>query len=88
MAKGHFGDAAFTASSGIPRFFDLPMLKPQVRVILRNCGLIDPEDIDHYLAQDGYVGLINALTSPPQSHHRRNAGIRPARPGRGWLSHL
>jgi NADH-quinone oxidoreductase subunit F len=66
MAKGHFGDAAFTASSGIASFFDLPMLKPQVRVILRNCGLIDPEDIDHYLAQDGYVGFINALSSSPQ----------------------
>ncbi|MEW5900373.1 MAG: (2Fe-2S) ferredoxin domain-containing protein, partial [Acidobacteriota bacterium] len=35
---GHFGDGEF---DGIPRFFDLPMLKPQVRIVLRNCGLID-----------------------------------------------
>jgi NADH-quinone oxidoreductase subunit F len=66
LAKGHFGDADFSASSGIARFFDLPMLKPQVRVILRNCGLIDPEDIDHYLAQDGYAGFIKALAGSPQ----------------------
>ena len=28
MAKGHFGSEEFTAQTGIPRFFDLPMLKP------------------------------------------------------------
>ena len=41
------------------------MLKHQVRIILRNCGLIDPEEIDHYLAQDGYLGFINALAGTP-----------------------
>ncbi len=66
MAKGHFGDDAFTEESGIPRFFDLPMLKPQVRVILRNCGFIDPEEIDHYLARDGYLGLQKVLTEGPE----------------------
>ncbi len=80
-AKGHFGDAAFTVRSGIPRFFDLPMLKPQMRVILRNCGLIDPEDIDHYLAQDGYLGFIQALSRPPQwtIDEMKESGLR----GRG-----
>ena len=66
MAKGHFGDEAFTEKMGLSRFFDLPMLKPQVRVILRNCGLIDPEDIDHSLARDGYVGLQKVLEQGPQ----------------------
>jgi NADH-quinone oxidoreductase subunit F len=66
LAKGHFGDAAFTKKTGIARFFDLPMLKPQVRVVLRNCGLIDPENIDHYLAQDGYLGLQQVLQKGPQ----------------------
>jgi NADH:ubiquinone oxidoreductase subunit F (NADH-binding)/NAD-dependent dihydropyrimidine dehydrogenase PreA subunit/(2Fe-2S) ferredoxin len=81
MAKGHFGDAAFTATTGIPHFFDLPMLKPQVRVVLRNCGLIDPEDIDHYLAQDGYAGFIKALSRPPQHtiDEMKESGLR----GRG-----
>ncbi len=66
QAAGHFGDDAFTQKTGIPPFFDLPMLKPQVRVILRNCGQIDPEDIDHYLARDGYLGLRKALREGPQ----------------------
>ncbi|MBN2117117.1 MAG: 4Fe-4S binding protein [Anaerolineales bacterium] len=66
MAKGHFGDEAFSSKTGIPKFFDLPMLKPQVRVILKNCGFIDPEDGDHYLAQDGYAGFLKVLEAGPQ----------------------
>jgi NADH-quinone oxidoreductase subunit F len=45
----------------IPRLFDLPVLKPQVRIALRNCGNIDPTDIDHYIANGGYTGLKAAL---------------------------
>ncbi|MBN1313324.1 MAG: NADH-quinone oxidoreductase subunit NuoF [Anaerolineae bacterium] len=67
LAVGHFGDEAFTDQTGIPRFFDLPMLRPQVRVILKNCGLIDPEDIDHYLAHDGYQGFVKALSMQPEA---------------------
>jgi NADH-quinone oxidoreductase subunit F len=33
----------------------------QLRVVLSNCGLIDPESLDDYLALDGYVGLEMAL---------------------------
>jgi NADH:ubiquinone oxidoreductase subunit F (NADH-binding)/(2Fe-2S) ferredoxin len=58
---GHFGSEAF---DGIPRFFDHPMLKPQVRIVLRNCGLIDPDDVDHYLARDGYRGFEACLAMP------------------------
>ena len=56
---GHFGDGEL---DGIPRFFDMPMLKPQVRIVLRNCGLIDPDDLDHYLARDGYLGFEKCLS--------------------------
>jgi NADH:ubiquinone oxidoreductase subunit F (NADH-binding)/NAD-dependent dihydropyrimidine dehydrogenase PreA subunit/(2Fe-2S) ferredoxin len=56
---GHFGDGDF---DGVPRFFDLPMLKPQVRIVLRNCGIIDPDDLDHYLARDGYLGFEKCLS--------------------------
>jgi NADH-quinone oxidoreductase subunit F len=66
LAKGHFGEESFTTQTGIPRFFDLPMLKPQVRIILRNCGLIDPEEIDHYLARDGYSGFMKVLGGSPE----------------------
>ncbi|MBI5116505.1 NADH-quinone oxidoreductase subunit NuoF [Candidatus Poribacteria bacterium] len=66
---------------GIPRFSDLPMIKPQVRIALRNCGLIDPEDIDHYIARGGYSGLRKALELPPDDIIReiKESGLR----GRG-----
>jgi len=41
-------------------------MKPQVRVASRNCGLINPEDVDHYLARDGYRGLERALAMKPE----------------------
>jgi len=59
---GHFGEEPF---DGIPRFFEHPMLNYQVRIVTRNCGLIDPENILHYLARDGYQALQKALTRTP-----------------------
>ena len=36
--------------------------KKQRRIALRNCGVIDPEKIDEYIAMDGYAALGKALT--------------------------
>jgi len=36
---------------------------PQKRVVLRNCGVIDPESIEEYIARDGYAALAKALTA-------------------------
>lgn len=36
--------------------------KKQTRVALRNCGVINPEKIDEYIARDGYQALIKCLT--------------------------
>lgn len=35
--------------------------RKQLRVALRNCGFIDPENIDEYIARDGYAALGNIL---------------------------
>ncbi|NJC88276.1 MAG: NADH-quinone oxidoreductase subunit L [Desulfuromonas sp.] len=40
---------------------DLPFLARQTRIVLENCGRIDPENLDHYLAADGYAALARAL---------------------------
>ena len=37
--------------------------KKQMRIALRNCGVIDPENIEEYIALDGYQALYKALTS-------------------------
>ena len=42
---------------------DSTFMKKQVRIAMRNCGVIDPESIDEYIARDGYQALHKALTS-------------------------
>ena len=39
------------------------LLKKQKRIVLRNCGLIDPESITDYLAADGYKAIEKAISS-------------------------
>ena len=41
---------------------EIGFYKQQQRVALRNCGVIDPENIDEYIAFDGYKALAKALT--------------------------
>ena len=81
LAFAHFGDNGDAFTVGIPRFQDTPVMKHQVRLVLRNCGLIDPEEIDHYLANDGYAGLAKALAMAPEALIEvvKEAGLR----GRG-----
>ncbi len=40
--------------------------KKQKRIALRNCGVIDPENIEEYIGTEGYQGLYKALTSMSQ----------------------
>jgi NADH:ubiquinone oxidoreductase subunit F (NADH-binding)/(2Fe-2S) ferredoxin/NAD-dependent dihydropyrimidine dehydrogenase PreA subunit len=42
---------------------DVQFYKKQKRVVLKNCGLINPEDINDYLAIDGYQALAKAVTT-------------------------
>ncbi len=46
----------------LPRYLDIPFYSRQIRIVLRNCGLIDPQNIEEYIANDGYRGLAKALT--------------------------
>lgn len=48
--------------SGNVSLNDTDFYKAQHRVALRNCGVIDPENIDEYIAMDGYAALGKALT--------------------------
>ncbi|HDZ41601.1 MAG: NADH-quinone oxidoreductase subunit NuoF [Deltaproteobacteria bacterium] len=65
----------------IPSLFSTQVMKGQVRRVLANCGLIDPENIGHYLAKDGYSGLRKALQMEPSGiiDIIRKSGLR----GRG-----
>lgn len=41
---------------------DIGFYQKQFRIVLRNCGVINPEKIDEYIARDGYAALARALT--------------------------
>ena len=41
---------------------NIDFYRPQMRLALRNCGVIDPENIDEYIAFDGYRALAKVLT--------------------------
>ncbi len=49
-------------SDQIKSLNDVDFYKKQMRVVLRNCGVIDPENIDEYIAVDGYQALGKVLT--------------------------
>lgn len=66
----------------IPKIRDIPFFKEQRLIALRNRGLIDPESIDEYIANDGYRALAKALTTMIQEQvieEVKEAGLR----GRG-----
>ncbi len=50
------------AETPIPKMSDIGFFGKQQLIALSNRGIIDPEDIDDYIARDGYQALANALT--------------------------
>lgn len=61
---------------------DIEFYQKQFRIVLRNCGFIDPENINEYIAREGYVALEKVLfemTADDVISELRTAGLR----GRG-----
>ena len=52
---------ALDADENFPTLMDYPRYLYENRVVMEHCGLIDPEDIDHYLAVGGYLSLAQGL---------------------------
>ena len=46
----------------VPRLQDTRFFKKQHRVALRNCGVVNPEKIEDYIARDGYQAIAKVLT--------------------------
>ncbi len=66
----------------IPSYHDIQFYKKQERIVLSNCGKIDPENIDEYIALGGYEAVGKALSSMSQKDviaEVKNSGLR----GRG-----
>lgn len=72
------GDSA----TPVPVQTDLEFFKRQTKIVLRNCGIIDPYSIEEYIACDGYQALAEVLSSlSPQEviEEVKKSGLR----GRG-----
>jgi NADH-quinone oxidoreductase subunit F len=72
----------------LPRYQDIPFYSKQIRITLRNCGTIDPEKIDEYIARGGYEALSHALfdmTREEVIQEVKLSGLR-GRGGAGFLT--
>jgi len=68
---------------------ELPRFEHELRLILRNGGYIDPENINDYIANGGYSALEKALRMSPEEiiEEVRRSGLR-GRGGAGFATHL
>jgi NADH:ubiquinone oxidoreductase subunit F (NADH-binding)/(2Fe-2S) ferredoxin len=76
-----------TPLAGIPMIEEHPYFRKQVKYVLRNCGVINPESIADYRAHGGFKGLERALGMSPQDVVKEItcSGLR-GRGGSGFLA--
>jgi len=86
LVKGRVVDRLFykgaVPADAIPSYKELPFYEKQVRVALRNCGTVNPEKIEEYIAKGGYESLEKVLlemTSEQVIDEIKRSGLR----GRG-----
>jgi NADH:ubiquinone oxidoreductase subunit F (NADH-binding)/(2Fe-2S) ferredoxin len=97
LVQGHFikkwAFAQLTNGTGdieadLTTYSDHPFYRKQTRIALRNCGMINPENIDEYIAVDGYKGLSKVLFEmEPEDvvDEMKDSGLR-GRGGAGFLT--
>ena len=56
--NGHDGHVA-----GLPTYAEHPLFRRQLRIVMRNCGIVDPASLEEYAARGGYRALWRALFS-------------------------
>ncbi len=85
-AHVHYG-AGFP---NIPLWNEVPFFKPQKKIVLRNCGLISPDDIEEYIAIGGYQSLYKVLidNNPDMVIEQIKASKLRGRGGAGYLTGL
>ncbi|HUX97823.1 MAG TPA: NADH-quinone oxidoreductase subunit NuoF [Bacteroidales bacterium] len=74
----------------VPDSEHMDFYKKQIRIALRNCGFINPENIDEYIARDGYMALgkvLNEMTPDQVIKEVKDSGQR-GRGGGGFSTGL
>ena len=72
----------------LPHWHEVPFFKGQVKIVLRNCGLINPDDIEEYIAIGGYQALYKVLidSNPAGVIEQMKAAKLRGRGGAGYLT--
>jgi len=72
----------------VPAWNEIPFFKGQKKIVLRNCGLINPDDIEEYIAVGGYQALYKALidAKPETIIEQIKAAKLRGRGGAGFLT--
>ena len=73
--------AAVEPNEKLLSFSELPRGDYEEKILLKHCGIIDPLDIEDYIARDGYAALSRALNIAPEQiiEEIKSSGLR----GRG-----
>ena len=72
----------------VPSWNEVPFFKGQKKIVLRNCGLINPDDIEEYIAVGGYQALYKTLIDdkPETVIEQMKASKLRGRGGAGFLA--
>ena len=72
----------------VPAWNQIPFFDGQVKIVLRNCGLINPDDIEEYIAIGGYQALYKVLIdqNPAGVIEQVKAAKLRGRGGAGYLT--
>jgi NADH-quinone oxidoreductase subunit F len=77
-----------TGYPDVPNWNEIPFFSGQVKIVLRNCGLINPDDIEEYIAIGGYQALYKVLIdqNPAAVIEQIKAAKLRGRGGAGFLT--
>ncbi|HSM34303.1 MAG TPA: FAD-dependent oxidoreductase [Anaerolineae bacterium] len=77
-----------TGYADVPSWDEVPFFSGQLKIVLRNCGLISPDDIEEYIAVGGYQALYKVLIdqNPDGVIEQIKASKLRGRGGAGFLT--
>jgi NADH-quinone oxidoreductase subunit F len=77
-----------TGYPDVPNWNEVPFFNGQVKIVLRNCGLINPDDVEEYIAIGGYQALYKVLIdqNPAAVIEQIKASKLRGRGGAGFLT--
>jgi len=79
-----------SGASAIPVWDEVPFFKGQTKIVLRNCGLINPDDIEESIAVGGYSSLLKVLAerTPEKAIEELKSSRLRGRGGAGFSTGL